>query len=144
METNAFLLFEIDFRDYLHKKEILSRDISLLLEQAEKRIQLWKKYGAKVFPTGIQMNLDERNLRKEQRKFLDASTVIAEARTAEIEVKTYLKDVFGNLNIKKHITTSNIILCCNELGISIDIFDYYVSYREKRDQIIKIYPIKIR
>ena len=141
MLINAFLLFGIDFRQYQNLSKITSCEIGILREKTEKKIQQWNTYGNQVFPDSISFISDEKKIRDCQSRLMDKNTIVLEAIDAEKIVKEYLVDTFGDLSIKKYVKTSDIIISCNELGISLEVFDYYVAYKEIKDRIIKSYPI---
>ena len=70
----------------------------------------------------------------------NASSCVSEAQKASNLVEYYLTKTLGPLVIRKVLRTSQIVRCCNEIGITMDIFDYFVSYREIRDADAAIYP----
>lgn len=141
MLINAFLLFGIDFRKYQFWEQLSMQEILILQEKVEKRIQQWQKYGNQIFPSNIQTIVNETMIVECKNRLKHKDTIVVEAYEAEKQVKEYLEDIFGDLNIKKYISTSDIVISCNELGISLELFDYYVSYKENRDRIIKYYPM---
>lgn len=134
-EENGFLLFEIDYRPFL-KKDI--RDIYL-----EKQLQqaVFLKMEKKKLTDTIYSKLDWQMIYEKANRLCSPDLCYEEAKEADHIVKAYLENAFGDLVFKKEIETSDIISCCNTLGISREIFDSVVSYKEKKNHKIKLLPV---
>lgn len=134
-EENGFLLFEIDYRPFLKSDR---RNIYL-----EKQLQqaVFLKMEKKKLTDDIYSKLDWQMLYEKANILCSPILCYEEAQEADRIVKDYLETIFGDLIFKKEIETSDIILCCNTLGISREIFDSVVSYKEKKNHKIKLLPV---
>ena len=145
MEINAYLLFGIDFRPYLEKDDSVRAEASKeVITERQKRIDIkiaaGKRYGNIVYPKAIRHLIDESVIARCKQRLTNASSCVSEAQKASNLVEYYLTKTLGPLVIRKVLRTSQIVRCCNEIGITMDIFDYFVSYREIRDADAAIYP----
>lgn len=110
------------------------------LQRIESYINLYLSYGDTAFPNCFRNKLDYDQLVNMRECFKNNEFRVKEAQLADVVVRAYLSDVLGPLVIKKVIPASVKVMCCNELGISEDIFNQYVCYREITDTVVKLYP----
>lgn len=140
VKLNIFLIFGIDYRPFLKTNSIEDRCVSDALHRIDYFSNLFILYGDCVFPHRFQKLLNYEKLVEMRKFFLKKEYRSQEATIANEIVFAYLSDVLGPLLIKKAIPTSVKVMCCNELGISEEVFDSYVCYREIRDTDVKLYP----
>ena len=141
MEKNAFLLFGIDYLKYVNRSSLSEKEQDDLRKQSDIRFNQWETYGNAVLAGNLAPFADRRLLAESFSRLMKEETILEDAKAADRIVRNYLEDIFGNPVIKKEIETSIIVSVCNDLGISRETFDYYVSHREKKDCKIKVYPM---
>ena len=145
MEINAFLLFGIDFRPYMKSDGCAHAEVPKeLITEMQKRIDIkiaaGKRYGNIVYPKTIRYLIDESVIARCKQTLMSTSSCVEEAQKAFDLVEVYLTKTVGALVIRKVLRTSRIVRCCNEIGITKEIFDCFVSYREIRDTDAALYP----
>lgn len=140
VELNIYLVFGIDYRPFLNQNDIDKRAVADALKKIDTLLKLELLYGNCVFPQCFQSVISHEKLIDMKNQFWAKDFQVKEAVKADKMVFIYLTDVLGSLVIKKRISTSIKVMCCNELGISEELFDAYVSYREIRDTDVKLYP----